>query len=131
MSFTLSHPGGLRIHAGMSESEARTASPYLPRDMKTGYVWYYLGEATIEGDPISISLCFFRGKLCSISLSVRDPRFGSNWSDWSPDKERERAAATSAWLARIGFPVGRYPWGEVWAGLDERGGGGSGSIRFS
>ncbi len=70
---------------------------------------------------LGMSLCFFKGQLEMISLAVCDDRFGTSWDDWSEVKERDRTEATRLWLEEVGFPVGDYSWGSVWAEFDAKG----------
>jgi len=85
----------------------------------------------IGGQSIAMSLCFYKGQLEMISLAVCDDRFGTSWDDWSEVKERERTEATRLWLEEMGFPVGDYSWGSVWAEFDAKGASGGGGIRFN
>ena len=100
-------------------------------DMKTGYVWYRLPPGEIAGSQIGMSLCFHHGRLDSISVVDLDSSYGTSWADWSEEKEKACAAATERWLAAIGYGVGTYPWGVVWAGVDPKTLDGSGGIRFT
>lgn len=129
-SFVLQHPCGLRVESNLRQSEAMTVSAVVPRDMHTGYVWYDLPEAVISDQRILMSLCFFQQALDSIILSVVDEKFGTSWADWNESKQRARTEATRQWLATVGYPVGTYSWGIVWAEYDPRSGGGHGGIRF-
>jgi hypothetical protein len=130
-SFTLLHPCGLHIRSDMPESEAASVPGVSARDMKTGYVWCDLPDGTIAGDDIAMSICLYMGTLYMLTIAVVDPRFGSEWSDWSEAKEQARTAATGDWLARVGYQPGRYSWGEVWAEFDGKSGGGGGGVRFA
>jgi hypothetical protein len=119
--FTLVHPAGLRIHPRLTESEAASAAARRSRNARTHYAWYDLPEAVIGGDEVWLSLCFFHGRLRGISLAL----VGQDGAT-----ERGRTTATREWFGRIGFPVRRYSWGEVWAEFDETGFGGGGGVRF-
>lgn len=128
--FTLLHPNGLQIHAALAESDALALPDVDRRDMRTGYVWYDLPVASIEGEAVGMSLCFFRGQLWGLQVAVIDARFGTGWDDWSELKERARTEATREWLERVGYPAGSYQWGEVWAVYDAKGAFGGGGVRF-
>ena len=128
--FALVYPSGVRIHRDMTEDDAASIEGHGWRDLRNGYVWYKLPSVVIEGEEIGMSLCFFHGRLSMVTLAVIDDRFGTSWSDWSEEKERARTAATEGWLDRIGFPVGKYPWGLIFAEFDHRGGGGGGGVRY-
>ena len=98
--------------------------------MATGYVWYRLPQTEMAGRQIAMNLCFHAGVLAQISAADADPTFGMTWDDWSAEKEKSRAHATERWLVAIGFKVGTYPWGAVWAGTDPKTGDGGGGITF-
>lgn len=101
-------------------------------DMRTGYVWYRLPQAQIAGQTVTMSLCFFDLQLDRISLAVLDDQlFGSSWDDWSAPKEHARAAATMRWLSDVGYPVGKYSWGTVYAGTDPKTGDGGGGFTLT
>jgi hypothetical protein len=101
------------------------------RDMRTGHVWYDLPRAEIAGQTVAVSLCFVKEKLHWLTVGVvDDQRYGASWGDWSPAKERARAEATGRWLADLGYAVGTYPWGSVYAETDPKTGDGGGGVRF-
>lgn len=125
------HPCGLRLDKGLLESVASAVDGVVVRDMRTGYVWYDLPEAHIAGKRIQVGLCFFERALHSIGFALSDPLYGNSWAEWSESKERARAEATREWLESVGYPVGEYGWGIVYAAFDPRGGGGSGGVRFA
>ena len=129
--FILDHPSGLRLSRSLREAEVATLAGVGKRDMGTGYVWYSLPIWNPESDNILISLCFHSGTLDSISVALYDPDLGSSWSDCSEEKERTRADRTEAWLAAQGYPTGTFPWGEIWADYDPKGGFGSAGIRYN
>lgn len=129
--FSLWHPCGLQIERGLREAALSALTGIERKDMQTGYVWYRLPRAEIAGHTLSMSLCFHHGYLDSISVAVADPSYGTGWADWSEDKQKACAAATQRWLATIGYEVGTYPWGVVWAGVDPKTLDGSGGIRFA
>jgi hypothetical protein len=129
--FVLEHPCGLRIEKGLLESDASAVDGVVVRNMKTGYVWYDLPETRIAGKPVVVGLCFFKRTLDSVVFAIPDPLYGASWDDWSESKERARAEATRNWLRSLGYPVGEYRWGIVYAEYDPRSGGGSGGVRFA
>jgi hypothetical protein len=128
--FTLVHPAGLRIHPRLTEAEAASAAARRSRNARTQYAWYDLPAAVIGGDEVGLSLCFYRGRLRGISLALVDEKYERSRAESSEAIERCRAEATREWFGRIGFPVRRYSWGEVWAEFDETGFGGGGGVRF-
>lgn len=132
--FELLYPTGLRLTHALGEQELLTVMPDVAatrRDMQTGWVWYSLPQVT-DGDVLlSISLAFFGGRLASMAISDANPRFGTDWGNWSEDKERLRARSIADWFVRRGTPPARYDWGEVWAAYDPKGGVGAGGVRYA
>jgi hypothetical protein len=129
--FLLTHPCGLRIESDLREVSASGLTGVEARDMGNGYVWYVLPHAQIAARTVAMSLCFFEGALEGLSVAVVEPElYGASWSDWSAEREAARARATARWLADVGYEVGRYAWGTVFAGIDPKTGDGSGGIRF-
>ena len=131
--FKLSHPVGVEISAILKETDVSALLGINKRDMNNGYVWYYLKSVIISGEAISFNLCFFQGALKEISLVLSNPElYGSgDWNDWSEEKERARAKDTERWLNSMGFNVGSYQWGVIWAGYDLKGARGSAGIRYT
>lgn len=130
MRFVLEHPCGLRIERTLRESLVQEVDGVTPSDMGTGHVWYRLPQAEIAGRPIAMSLCFYEQRLDSLSFADVHPEYGISWEDWSEAKEKARADATERWLEALGYAVGDYDWGVVWAGTDPKTGGGGGGVRF-
>jgi hypothetical protein len=130
LEFTLDHPCGIRISRKLLESDVNALKGVAKKDMGTGYIWYSLPVSDVGSDNISTSLCFHRGMLDSVIFAVSDPSLGNSWADWSEAKERERAKRTERWLFALGYSVGTYEWGEIWAGFDAKGGSGGGGIRY-
>jgi hypothetical protein len=57
-----------------------------------------------------------------LQVAADHPRFGTNWNDWSVEKETARMEWLKQFLARAGTPVGTYSWGKVSADLGGRDG---------
>jgi hypothetical protein len=55
-----------------------------------------------------------------LQFAADHPKFGSNWSDWSVEKEMARMEWLKEFLVRAGAPVGTYSWGKVSAASDAR-----------
>lgn len=129
--FTLSHPLGFEISPNLKKKQVVETGKANERDMKTGYVWCDLPKANIAGTAILIQLCFHHGRLCSLHVCPVDENlYGISWDDWTREKEELRVKHTAEWFARLGFPVGKYPWGVIWASFDERGGWGGGGVSY-
>jgi hypothetical protein len=130
-AFELPHPSGLLIRYGLPEADVGAIPGVRRRDMRNGYVWYDLPRAEIAGQMVAISICFFNGTLNSLSLAVEDEKlYGASWGDWSAEKERARVEAIRRWFADVGYPVGAYGWGIVYAETDMKTGDGCGGVRF-
>lgn len=134
LDFELHHPLGLRISRHLTESQLLATVPQAQdtkRDMGTGWVWISLTRFPDGDVVVGISLAFNRGAHECLSLADAHPQYGTGWNDWSEDKERRRGLSIGTWLAKRGFPAGNYPWGEVWAGNDAKGGSGSAGVRYA
>lgn len=132
--FRLLHPAGLCVSRGLTEESFRDSAvgrDTLPTDMGTGWVWYHLPVFTDGGITVGIALGFNGGQLEKISLSDVDPKFGTGWSEWSEEKERQRAESIGNWLIGKGYQAGAYEWGSVWADFDPKGGFGTATVRYA
>ena len=130
-AFKVQHPSGLLIQQGIRESDVRAIPDVRTRDMGNGYVWYYLPRAEISGNVVAIGLCFFKQSMNFLTAVVVDDDPADNpWSNWSAEKERARLEATRQWFANVGYPVGEYKWGIVFAENDMKTGDASGGVRF-
>jgi hypothetical protein len=122
----------LHLSSSTTEEDVACIKGMNKQDMGNGYIWYRLEPSDIDGEKITFSLCFYHGRCNSISLAIYNPeKYGCGWDDWSESKEKSCAEDTANWLNKIGFPVGKYSWGEVWAGYDPKGGSGHATIRFN
>jgi hypothetical protein len=123
------HPSGLRISRHLTELQLIAAMPEIAvssRDMNTGWVWYKLPVFSDTDVMVAISLAFNAGVLELIDLSDASPRFGTNWDEWSEEKERARAVSIGNWLRKQGFSAE----GQVWSGYDAKSGCGGATVRF-
>jgi hypothetical protein len=128
--FMLVHPCGFTISRHLTESDIANIDGITKQDMGTGYIWYSVPSADLSGSMVAVSLCFHKGILDRLQVAVETGGEAVSWDDWSEEKERLRAEHTDNWLSRIGYPPGKYDWGEVWAGYDPKGGFGGGSVRY-
>jgi hypothetical protein len=129
--FRLDLKNGITLGSELSESEVSLMSDVNQRDMKNGYVWYALPPVEVIGEKIVFDLCFFKSKIQSLNMSISNPeKYGGSWSDFSERKEKLRAKDTEMWLSNIGYQVGKYSWGEIWAGYDSKGGFGHAVVRY-
>ncbi|NRB75733.1 MAG: hypothetical protein HRU46_15340 [Verrucomicrobiales bacterium] len=129
--FILHHPSGIEISSLLQPAEVARFDGASEDDMGNGVIWYSLPVSEIEGEDVTIRLCFAGNRLHMISLGLADEnKYGSGWNDWSEAKERTRAAHTERWLRGMGYTPGQYDWGEVWVGYDEKGASGGAGISF-
>lgn len=130
--FKLDLGNGITLSSELSESDVSALPDVHQRDMKNGYFWYTLPTIAIHGESVGFSLCFFSSKIESISIFVTNvQKYGASWNDFSESKEKLRAKDTEKWLSGIGYRVGKYSWGEVWAGYDSKSGFGHAVIRYA
>jgi hypothetical protein len=83
----------------------------------------------ICGLTFVVAVYFHAETLKWVYLSNTDPQFGTNWSDWSEEKELALKAIHDAWLDETFKSRRRFPWGTVESVYDEKGG--SSSIIFT
>jgi hypothetical protein len=94
--------------------------------------WYRLKELlAIDGLPFIVELCFDRGLLSSLSLSMSSGLQGASWSMWSEADELAKDKQHQDLLERhYGPPPHHFGWGEISAAYDPRGGGSSITIQY-
>jgi hypothetical protein len=130
--FNIDLPNGITISTDLSESDVVKIPEVNTRDIKNGYVWHAFPPMEISGEAIVFNICFFQSKIQCINISISNSdKYGGGWSDFCEDKEKLRAKDTEAWLSHFGYPVGKYTWGEVWAGYDSKGGFGLAVVRYA
>lgn len=133
--FSVEYPGGLHVCRDLTEARLRefvASFGVRGRDVGTGWVWYRLPSFLDGALNIGMQLGFNRGSLREMTIFHDAPDiFGNDWNDWSAEKEQLRAENTRAWFEQKGFPVGQYPWGEVWSCFDTKSGFGSGGVRYA
>jgi hypothetical protein len=84
-----------------------------------------------DEDPLDIIVFFNGEKLETVQVSLRDPKFGTGWENWSEEKELDRKRANDQWLREHGLaPEKKYAWGSVWSGYDARSGSSMIVIRY-
>jgi hypothetical protein len=107
-----------------------------PLVMNEPWCSWRVGGVELGGLPFALGVYFNGEALWALDLALIDARFGTSWDDWSEAKEQARDAAHKAWLVvqlgRSDAPHARrsYPWGEVAASFDQKGGGSSIWIRY-
>ncbi|MDB5666075.1 hypothetical protein [Cypionkella sp.] len=103
------------------------------RDMGNGYVWLDVEGLTFGGAAAVLALAFFEGRFCEASWAVM--LFGE--ADGWPTGEamvREVTFVRGVLREQVGLAAGRgaarFEWGEVWSGIDLRGGSASHGLRY-
>jgi hypothetical protein len=115
----IKHADGFVISAELSESAVQAFGQHS-NTTSNGYTWYSLPVLKDGEFNISISLCFYSGKLIHINLSALGAQFGSSWDDFTEEKEFARVKETNAWLAQNNLKTGTYSWGTVYCGYDQK-----------
>lgn len=127
--FEFQYPQGPLINRDLRESSLEN---FARTDMKTGWVWFKLPTCTDSQIELQFSLAFFNGALRQITIAHHDESlYGHSWNEWSEEREKLRVKNTAAWLEKRGFLPGSYPWGEIWASYDPKGGFGSAGVRYA
>ena len=130
--FKLELQNGVTIHSDLPESEVAMIPDVNQRDIKNGYIWYAFPPIELNEEKVIFNLCFFQSKIQSLNISLSNlEKYGGGWNDFSEDKEKLRAKDTEKWLSNIGYKVGKYSWGEVWAGYDSKSGFGHAVVRYA
>tara|TARA_R110001592_G_scaffold359327_1_gene665532 strand:- start:121 stop:528 length:408 start_codon:yes stop_codon:yes gene_type:complete len=130
--FKLDLRNGITLSSDLSESEIAKMPNINERNLGNGYVWYTLSPIEIAGEVIICSLCFFQSKIQILNISIDNPdKYGCSWNDFSEAKEKLRAKDTEKWLFNMGYKVGKFSWGEIWAGYDPKAGSGHAGIRYA
>lgn len=129
--FVLRHPCGVRICRSLRVTELDGAGVENHDELGNGGVRIRLTPVVVDGARLAMSMVFLDGVLKSLELCLLDAeRYGASWEDWREEKERKRARDTAQWLKGIGYPAGRYHWGEIRAGYDEKAASGGAIVRF-
>ena len=90
-----------------------------------------LGGPHLSGSVPFVIVLFFHGEdLKMVDFAHSDPKFGTSWDDYSVEKEMNRKASHDQWLSACIGLQRAFPWGSVWSGYDERGGGSSIFVRY-
>ena len=102
------------------------------RDMQNGYKWLTIKNLQVDKHFFILSLCFHNNRLISVNILVDDKRFDLNlsWIDWSEEDELTKLAVYKKWIkAELGHE-GKFPWGEISASYDQKGGSTSVVVRY-
>ena len=133
--FEFQFPDGPLINRELLEStvsELQKSLNLQRQDMKTGWVWYRFPPCLNEDMTLAISLAFSNGVLRQVNIAHNDGAlYGDSWNDWSEEREKLRVKNTVAWFTKQGYSLGIFPWGEIWASYDPKGGFGSGGVRYA
>ena len=86
--------------------------------------WANYGVVFAAGEvgpfPADVTVQFRDQALEWVTIMNLSEEFGTNWDDWSREKEESRRRAHDAWLRASGLPPGRYPFAEVWSDYSEK-----------
>ncbi len=77
-----------------------------------------------DNEDSLVMIAYFKGeKLESIHISLLNPEFGTNWSDWSEEKQLNLKQANDSWLMKNDLtPDKQYSWGSVNSAYDQKSG---------
>lgn len=86
--------------------------------------WSNYGTVLEAGEvgsfPADITVQFEYEALAWVTIMNLSKEFGTNWEDWSREKEDARRRAHTEWLRSSGLPPGKYKFGEVWSDYSEK-----------
>jgi hypothetical protein len=114
---------GFEINQNLSRSKfIHSAQGKISQAIIKNNPWYsYSLLASDEG--IVFILSFKSELLTNINISMCSKEFGSNWSDWSEEKEKSRKVANEQWLKNNNIePDRKYPWGKASSFHDRKSG---------
>lgn len=132
--FQFHHPAGVQISPEATELAMESvtyAHPnHEPEDYRNGWTWYSLPPVMDGTQEIGFRLGFENGVLREVEVFDSDPNLGTNWNEWSREKEEARAMNAAHWLMGLGFALGDHDWGTIWCGYDDRSGCGMAVVRY-
>ena len=82
-----------------------------------------------DGRVLGVSVYFFQGRLSKVIFGYLSED-ESDWSKWSKERELARADTYRQELSRQLGRLGRFPWGFVGAGYDEKSAGARLFVRY-
>lgn len=102
------------------------------RDMKNGYKWLDTKNVKIDNEYFIFSFGFNNEKFEMLDFVVDNKRFDlrETWDNWTEEKERVKEQKFKEWVRdKLGHD-GQFSWGQVFAGLDPKGGASSIFIKY-
>lgn len=122
----------LRPNQARSIIEPEVAARLLKvKDHTNGYVWLDLSDLTFGGQTAALSLCFYNDQFEQAAWSVKLPDAPTE-GQW-PTREAidaEISFVSDVLVKRMGIPLGKTPWGEIWCGFDAKGFIASNGLRY-
>lgn len=116
---------GIRLGRAMTRT-AFLASPIgahaTPGTINPPWASYgtVLSAGEVSPFPADVSVQFQDEALVWVTIMNLSEEFGTNWDDWSREKEDARRRAHTEWLRSSGLPPGNYRFGEVWSDYSEK-----------
>jgi hypothetical protein len=98
-------------------------------DMENGYTHYYIKNIDIGDSSFNFILIFNHEQLHSIIFGF-DYSPDDNWDNWSQEKELKRLDKYNNWLTQQIGTKRKYPWGEIGAFFNPKGGSTSITLRY-
>ena len=116
---------GVRLGPAMTRTEF-LASPIgaqaAPGTINPPWASYgtVLGAGEVGPFPADVTVQFQDEALVWVTIINLSEEFGTDWDNWSREKEDARRLAHTEWLRSSGLPPGQYPFGEVWSDYSEK-----------
>lgn len=86
--------------------------------------WANYGTVFAVGEvgpfPADVTFQFRDEALGWVTIMNLSEEFGTNWDDWSREKEEFRRLAHNDWLRASGLRPGKHRFGEVWSDYSEK-----------
>src|SRR5688572_18002971 len=83
----------------LTSTISKRAEIYVANDPYFSYRIEYKRETSLKViEKWIIILFFFKSKLESVELIIKDKKYGTSWDDWSESKELERKSFHDKWL---------------------------------
>lgn len=103
------------------------------RDFHNGYSWLTLKNVKVKDQYFILDICFKDKLLILIDLIVDNKKFDLNksWDSWTEKAEKGNLPKFKKWIKEELGREGKFKWGQVSAGFDEKGAESSILIRYN
>jgi len=100
-------------------------------DMKNGYKWLITKNVKINQQYFILRFCFFNEEFMMLQFIVDDTKFDHEGNWGSGEKEKSKELKYRNWVNDKLGHEGQFPWGEVSASYDPKGGFSSIVIKYT